>query len=230
MGVLVICPAQGVFAANDSLETCISFYKNGEYEKAIDCLTLLKSQAPQASNAILIFKYLGFSYGMLGGIDQAKISFSNVLALAPGMNLDTLECPPNINIIFNQVKLEREIAQISSTPPPKTVGGDVVQKKSPVVPVTLFALAVVSAGAGGYYYYSGNTFHEKYRALDVPDQSLMDQYYNKYKNASIKSAVFLSLSAVLLPVSTYLFLRKPTVGKHISFSDINGYMSLSYSF
>jgi hypothetical protein len=233
LGVIGTCPVHGENAAYDSTEACISFYKNGEYEKAIDCLTLMQSQMHNGSIDTNIIKYLGFSYGMLGRIDLAKKNFNSVLDLAPEMQIDTLECPPNISIIFNQAKLERKIAQINSAPinsPPPPPKVEVTRKKSPFVPVLLLSLAVVSAGAGGYYYYSGRTFQDKYRAVDVPDQNLMDRYYNNYKNAYIKSAVFLSITAIIMPVSTYLFIRKAPIAEHISFSDTHGTASLVYSF
>ncbi len=232
-GVPGIYPAHGENAAYDSLEACISFYKNGEYEKAIDCLTFMQPLILDDNNRITVFKYLGFSYGMLGRIDQAKQSFNSALDKTPEMQIDTLECPPNISIIFNQVKLERKIAKINSAIPASATPAkriEVTQKKSPFVPVLLLTVAVVSAGAGGYYYYSGNTFRDKYHAVDVSDQSLMDQYYNDYKSAYIKSAVFLGLSAIVIPISAYLFLRKAPVAKHISFSDTHGTASLVYSF
>ena len=212
--MVVLCMVVGIpgmcFAGvqKDSTEgvgSCVSIFKNGDYEKAIDCLTLLILYTHNSNDSIAIFKYLGFSYGMLGRIDRAKENFSNALNKLPDLQIDTLECPPNISIIFNQVKLERKIAKIDTATPVKKV--EVVQKKNPFVPVLLLTMAVVSAGAGGYYYYSGNTLHDTYRALDTPDQKLLDASYNNFKNAYIKSAVFFGVSAVLLPVSTYLFLR-----------------------
>jgi hypothetical protein len=231
--VIDIYPAHGENADYDGLEACLSFYKNGEYEKAIDCLTLMQSHPLDSRSGITIFKYLGYSYGMLGGIDQAKKSFTGALSMFPEMQIDTLECPPNISIIFNQVKLERKIAQINSVTPASATPDkkvEVTRKKSPFVPVLLVTLAVVSAGAGGYYYYSGNTFREKYRAIDVPDQGLMDHYYSNYKNAYITSGVFLGLSAIVISVSTYGFIRKASIAKHISFSHTHGIVSLTYSF
>jgi hypothetical protein len=234
--MVVLCMVVGIpgmcFAGiqNDSTEgvgPCVSFFKNGDYEKAIDCLTLLILYTYTSNDSIAIFKYLGFSYGMLGRIDRAKENFSNALNKLPDLQIDTLECPPNISIIFNQVKLERKIAKIDTATLVKKV--EVVQKKNPFVPVLLLTMAVVSAGAGGYYYYSGNTLHDTYRALDTPDQKLLDASYNNFKNAYIKSAVCFGISAVLLPVSTYLFLRKGH-SKHVTLSIVHGAPSLVYSF
>jgi tetratricopeptide (TPR) repeat protein len=234
--MVVLCIVVGIpgmcFAGiqNDSTEgvgSCVSIFKNGDYEKAIDCLTLLILYTHTSNDSIAIFKYLGFSYGMLGRIDRAKENFSNALNKLPDLQIDTLECPPNISIIFNQVKLERKIAKIDTATLVKKV--EVVQKKNPFVPVLLLTMAVVSAGAGGYYYYSGNTLHDTYRALDTPDQKLLDASYNNFKNAYIKSAVFFGVSAVLLPVSTYLFLRKGH-SKHVTLSIVHGAPSLVYSF
>jgi tetratricopeptide (TPR) repeat protein len=227
-GVLGSYPAHGENADYDSLESCISLYKNGEYDKTIECLTLMQSYPLDDNDWMTVFKYLGFSYGMLGRIDQAKKSFNSALNMDPEMQIDTLETPPNISVIFNQVKLERKIAQINYAKPVERV--EVTQKKSLFVPVLLLTLGVTSAGAGIYYLSSGNTFHDKYHTVTVPDQGLMDHYYSNYKNAYIKSAVFLGLSAIVMPISTYLFLRKAPIGKHISLSDTHGSVSLSYSF
>ena len=228
-GVLGSCPAQGEKKTDyDSIESCISLYKNGEYDKTIDCLTLMQSYPLDDNDWMTVFKYLGFSHGMLGRIDQAKKSFTSALTKDPEMQIDTLETPPNISVIFNQVKLEQKIAQINSVKPHERV--EVTQKKGPFVPVLLLALGVTSAGAGFYYLSSGNTSHDKYHAVNVPDQGLMDHYYSNYKNAYIKSAVFLGLSAIVMSVSTYLFLRKAPNLKHISFSNTHGTASLSYSF
>jgi tetratricopeptide (TPR) repeat protein len=229
MGIMDSCFAEGVQDTSEGLGSCVSFFKNGEYEKAIDCLSLLILYTHNDSDSVAIYKYLGFSYGMLGSIDRAKENFNNALDKLPDLQIDTLACPPNISIIFNQVKLERKIAKIDTALVEKKVEV-VAQKKSPFVPVLLLTMAVVSAGAGGYFYYSGNTLHDKYLALDTPDQGLLDTYYNNFKKAYIKSAVCFGISAVLLPVSTYLFLRKGTVSKHIAFSVIHGVPSLVCSF
>jgi tetratricopeptide (TPR) repeat protein len=227
VGIPGMCFAGVQKDSTEGVGSCVSIFKNGDYEKAIDCLTLLILYTHNSNDSIAIFKYLGFSYGMLGRIDRAKENFSNALNKLPDLQIDTLECPPNISIIFNQVKLERKIAKIDTATPVKKV--EVVQKKNPFVPVLLLTMAVVSAGAGGYYYYSGNTLHDTYRALDTPDQKLLDASYNNFKNAYIKSAVFFGVSAVLLPVSTYLFLRKGH-SKHVTLSIVHGAPSLVYSF
>jgi tetratricopeptide (TPR) repeat protein len=229
----IVVGAPGMcFAGFDSDTTegvgsCVSFFKNGEYEKAIDCLTLLILYTHTSNDSVAIFKYLGYSYGMLGRIDRAKENFNNALIKLPDLQIDTLECPPNISIIFNQVKLERKIANIDTIALARKV--EVTPKKNPLVPVLLLTMAVASAGAGGYYYYSGNTLHDKYRALDTPDQGLLDAYYNNFQKAYIKSAVCLGVSAVLLPVSTYLFLHKGHP-KHVTLSIVHGVPSLIYSF
>jgi hypothetical protein len=228
MGAKDLCCAAVENDSNEGVGSCISFYKNGEYEKAIDCLTLLLLYTHNRTDSMVIYKYLGFSYGMLGRIDQAKKNFSIALNKLPDLQIDTLECPPNISIIFNQVKLERKIAKIDTVAIAKR--GEVTQKKSPFVPVLLLTVAVVSASAGGYYYYSGNTLQDQYRALDTPDQGLMDESYNNFKNAYITSAVCFGISVVLLPVSTYLFLHKGHVSKHIALSAIHGIPSLVCSF
>jgi tetratricopeptide (TPR) repeat protein len=227
VGVPAMCFAGVEKEPDEGLASCISYFKNGEYEKAIECLALLILYTHNGEDSIAIYKYLGFSNGMLGRIDRAKENFNNALNKLPDMQIDTLECPPNISIIFNQVKLERKIAKIDTAAGARRV--EVRQKKNPLIPVLLLTVSVASAGAGGYYYYSGNTLRDKYRSLDAPDQALIDKSYNNFKNAYIKSAVCFGISAVFLPVSIYLYLHKGP-SKYIAVSAQDGVPSLVYSF
>lgn len=228
MGISGICATGNDTVFRETKVSCISLYKNGEYENAMDCLKLLIPYAHTVKDSVVIFKFMGFCNGMLGKIDQAKENFISVLNKLPDLQIDTLEVPPNISIIFNQVKLEQKTPKVDTVTVVKRV--EVSQKKSPFIPVMLLAIAVASAGAGGYYYYSGNTLRDKYRALDTPNQVLMDKSYNDFKNAYIKSAVCFGVSAVLLPVSTYLFLHKGQASKHIGMSNLYGVPSFVYYF
>jgi tetratricopeptide (TPR) repeat protein len=228
VGIIGSYSVRGEDSSDEGQISCISFYQNGDYEKAIDCLTLVLSHTLKGSDSILIYKYLGFSNGMLGRIDLAKEDFNILLDMAPDMQIDTLEYPPNISIIFNQVKLERKIAKIDTVT--LALRSQVTEKKNPFVPILLLTGGTAFAAAGGYWYYSGYTIHNEYLALNTPDQKQMDKYYNNYRNQYIKSAVSFGISAVLLPVSTYLFLRKGSLSKHVAFCTIHGMPSLVYSF
>jgi len=115
---------------------------------------------------------------MLGRIDRAKENFSNALNKLPDLQIDTLECPPNISIIFNQVKLERKIAKIDTATLVKKV--EVVQKKNPFVPVLLLTMAVVSAGAGDIIIIPEIRSMIHIALLTLRTRKLLDASYNNF--------------------------------------------------
>jgi hypothetical protein len=174
------------------------------------------------------YKYLGFAYGMLNRIEKSKKVFKTVLDKYPSMDIDTLEVPPNIAIIFKQAKLEKKIEKIdtSNSGTPRII----VQKKNIVAPILLLSAAIVSAGAGGDLFYYGNQQYQKYKSVDAPDQSLLDRYYAGYRNSYIAGAACVGLTAVMLPISIYLFVKKENPKKDLSVSFVNGRPSLVLAF
>jgi tetratricopeptide (TPR) repeat protein len=210
------------------LEFCISDYKDGDYQKAADSLQVLLPLLSDPEDQVEAYKYLGFSYGMLNRIEKSKTIFKTVLEKFPGMDIDTLEVPPNIAIIFKQAKLERKIETIDTLNSAKP--RIVVQKRNIVAPVLLLTGAILSAGAGGNLFYYGNQQYQKYKSLDNPDQNALDRYYSDYRNSYIAGAACAGVSAVLLPVSLYLFMKKDHGKKDASVSFINGCPSLVFVF
>jgi hypothetical protein len=227
--IMAVCSVYaGENVPDKKLETGISIYRNGEYQKAIDSLTACLPTMMSLDDSLVTLKYLGFSYGMMGRIDDAKLCFKAMLEKRPDMEIDSLECPPNIALIFTQTKLEQRLA---ATDTMHRVNREIVeQKRNIVLPVLLLSTAVLSAGAGGYYYFSGNDLHDKYRALVTTDQSQLDRYYRNYTNAYVKSAVCFGVSGTFLPVAVYLFLRKSPVAGRLNFENSRGITTLVYSF
>src|SRR5512136_753099 len=91
-------------AAKSRLDSCISYFKDGDYQKAVDSINLLLPLITDRRQEAEAYKYLGFSYIMLDKIDKAKEYFSVALEKFPGMTIDTLEVPPNIASIFKLAK------------------------------------------------------------------------------------------------------------------------------
>jgi tetratricopeptide (TPR) repeat protein len=241
--ILIVCCTWALCPAEDNvlharIESSVSDYQNGEYRKAADSLQAILPSLKVPEDLMEAYKYLGFSYGMLNLIDKSKMLFKTALEKYPAMDIDTLEVPPNIAIIFNQAKLEKKIEKIDASikeNPPKATASDrvnqpIVEKKSVVAPVLLLSAAIVSAGAGGNLFYYGSQQYQKYASLDVPDQNVLDGYYARYRNSFIAGAGCAGLAAVLLPISIYLFVKKDHPQKGIAVSYANGWPSLVYRF
>ena len=233
---LIVCflwkevPAQngsGQSNLESRLTSCIANYENGEYQKVADSLERLATALVDSEQQIKAYKYLAYSYAMLNRIEKSKAIFEVALKKHPAMNIDTLEAPPNIAIIFKQVKLEKKIETINLSHPKTIV---VLQKKNVVVPTILFSCSILCIGAAVDLLYYGNQQHQQYKSITTPDQDLLDGYYSRYRNATIAGAVSLGVSAVLLPVSIYLFTKKDHRKKNVSLSFINGHPSIDYSF
>jgi hypothetical protein len=210
------------------LKSCISDYQDGDYQKTADSLQVLLPLLSTTEDRMEAYKYLGFSFAMLNRIYKSKEVFKTGLEKYPGMDIDTLEVPPNIAIIFKQAKLEKKIEKIdtSNNRNPRII----VQKKNVFVPVLLLSAAIVSAGAGGNLFYYGNQQYQKYKSVDTPDQTVLDGYFTRYRNSYIAGAACAGVTAVLLPISIYLFVKKDHSAKGASVSFENGCPSLVFVF
>jgi hypothetical protein len=208
---LLHASAQGS-ASPASLDSCGSYYRDGDYQKALDCLTGLSNTLMTHDDSLAALKYMAFSSGMLSMIDRSKGYFKSALALDPAMEIDTLEWPPNIAIIFNQVKLEAAMAKIKS---PASAGNDgTLHQRHSALPVVYMATAVGSAGAAGYLLFLGRTFRQKYSDVGPQDpdpQGSLDRYYRNYMIAYGACAACATVSAV----SIYLFVKKNRAQKRV---------------
>jgi len=203
---------------------CISSFREGYYQKTIDCLNDLMVTLNNRSDTIEALKYLGFCNGMLNRIDQAKDFFNEALDKDPDMELDTLEFPPNITLIYNQIKLERKLQKIDSVP--------LVKKKSPVIPVLMLGAGLVTAVPGGYFLMHAKDLYDVYNQKNPPrSQSTLDKEWSSYTSSLIKGCVFGGVSAVLLPVSLYLLLHNEKgPGKNVSLMVEKDRLVVAYSF
>ncbi|HEX7510733.1 MAG TPA: hypothetical protein VF335_05495 [Chitinivibrionales bacterium] len=231
----VLCSWTAVFSATEltgemRLKFCISNFENGEYQKAADSLETLVPALSEPDQQMEAYKYLAYSYGMLNRIEKSKAVFQLVLKKYPRMTIDTLEAPPNIAIIFRQVKLEKKIETLNSARPKTIV---VIQKKNVTAPVILLSCSfLAAAGSAGLFYYATQQ-HQKYHSVDPQNpnrQSLMDRYFSRYQYASIGGIVSGGVAAVMLPLSIYYFAKKEPVKKGVSVSFVNGLPSVVYSF
>ena len=222
----------GAFAQGESarsrLESFVSFYKDGEYQRTADSLQALIPLLADSADLVEGYKYLGFSFGMLNWIDKSKEVFKTAMEKYPDMDIDTLEVPPNITLIFKQAKLEKKIEKIDTlkTLPPRII----VQKKNVLAPVLLLSAGIVTAAASADLFYYGNQEYQKYRSFSTPDQHELDRLYANFRNSIIAGAACAALTAVLVPFSIHLFVKKEGGKKNISVSIINSIPSLVREF
>ena len=139
-----------------------------------------------------------------------------------------MECPPNISVIFRQVKLEQVLAAFDSVESDKP--GNIRLGKRTIFPVILLVSAIGTAGVGGYFYYSGTVLQQKYRSINKPDQNLIDRSYNDFRTAYVTSAVSFGISAVFLWSSLDLLLRNDSLPFHLALKETNGRCSLALLF
>ena len=198
------------------LDSCISYYQDGEYQKAVDSIKALIPLISDNRDEAEAYKYIGFSYCMLDMINKAKDFFKVALEKFPQMVIDTLEVPPNITIVFKQTKLETQMEK-----------GELVEKEQPsnrpVIAALLGATGVVSGVIGGYFLYSGYKSWQSYN--DLGSGSTLDQfdlYANRKRNDFIIGGAVGGFALADAVVAVYLMVKKPSPKKpHVSI-DVNG--------
>jgi tetratricopeptide (TPR) repeat protein len=137
------------------LDTCVSYYRDGDYQKAADSIKALLPLIADKQEEAEAYKYLGFSYVMLGQTDKAKQFFGVAIEKIPQMTIDTLEVPPNVSNVFKQVRAEMRAGAGNQ----KILG----KNKGRVAPASaLTATGAISAGVGGYFLYKGYQAHHDY--------------------------------------------------------------------
>ncbi len=140
------------------LNLCIAEYRDGYYSRAIECIDSVLPIMENQSDSLEAYKMLAQSYGMLNQITKAKEYFSLIIEKDSSM-IDTLELPPNISLVYNQVLLEKKISQMESIRTTDTV--TIQEKKgNVVVPAVLLSSAVVSLGGGGFCGYKAYTIRK----------------------------------------------------------------------
>ena len=218
---------------HDKLFWYISLYRNGEYQRTVDSLSVLLPLIANQDDYLLALEYLAYSSGMLSKIDVAKDYFKRALNKYPAMTIDTLECPPNIALIFNQVKLEKTIAKIDTARLEANASANAERKKPPVMPIVSLSGSLVAAGIGGYFLFHGIDLHQKYRAvtLEVPNaQAKMDKYISQMTTAYVESALFGGVTGGLVWLTIHLFTKPDAPKTTAGVSFVNGNPSLILSF
>jgi tetratricopeptide (TPR) repeat protein len=164
--------------SNDGLKFCISYYRDGYYNRTVECINDLLPNVTNAHDSLLAFKFLALSYGMINRIEQAESCFRQALEKDPNMEIDTLEFPPNIALIYNHVKLEKKIEQIDSMKLKAPAVTAVPREPGYGLPTAMLTGAIVSAGGAGFLFFRGLKARHDYNL--ERDQEKIDQAWNSF--------------------------------------------------
>ncbi|MBN1129632.1 MAG: hypothetical protein JXA71_11630 [Chitinispirillaceae bacterium] len=208
------CALSADAVTETKLDSCITYYQDGEYQKAVDSLKALLPLIADPAVEAEAYKYLGFSYVMLDMINKAKDFFRVALEKFPQMLIDTLEVPPNITIVFKQAQLEKKMAK-------GEILDQEVQRRNEkrlVVATVLTATGAAANGIGGYFLFHAHRSYRHYHAIDGSDddfQRWLDYWGDKYQKELLFGGIATGIGVVTLGVAIWLFFKK-TAQKKIS--------------
>jgi tetratricopeptide (TPR) repeat protein len=208
---------------SEKLSSCISAYREGYYARAISCIEKSLPDLNAHQDSLEAYEMLAQSYGMINQIEKAKMYFGLMLDKDQAIDIDTLAFPPNIALIFNQVKLEKKVSRIESSP---FNGSSVIheRKRNPAIPL-LLTTVVLSTGGAVYLFYNGYLARDEYSKLGN-DQHLLDKKWEEY-TYSIAGGIGCS---VVSGVATILFFRVINKNEKVSISGMGEGLIMSYDF
>ena len=219
------CFADAGSTTTAKLDSCIVYYQDGEYQKAVDSIKALLPLIADRNEEVEAYKYLGFSYVMLDMINKAKDFFRVALEKFPQMVIDTLEVPPNITIVFKQTQLETKMAK-----------GEILDKevqarneKRVITATVLTVTGALASGIGGYYLFRGYKTYRDYRDYSEPDQEVFDSLKAKYSKEYWVGGAVAGIGIVQLGIATWLYFKKPSP-KKISMYYRGGEFGLAWHF
>jgi tetratricopeptide (TPR) repeat protein len=226
-GILEILCVGSIADVSGSSDTtapvsCISEYRNGYYARAISCFENALSGLSTRKDSVDAFGMLAQSYGMINQIENAKAYFGLMLDKDPYAEIDTLAFPPNIAIIFNQVKLEKKVSQIESSTVSKPLRLE--RKKNPGIPLLLSSV-VLSTGGAAFLYTRGIAAYNDYSKIRN-DQDLMDAKWREY-TLSVAGGV---ACTIVSGITTIFFIREINKDNRVSFSGMGNGILMSYRF
>lgn len=91
------------------LDSYVSLFESGQYVAAVDSITAVFPVVGE-KNELRAYKYLAYSYAMLQMTARASAVFAAALEKYPGMAIDTLEAPPSIVNMFQEVRIAQRAA------------------------------------------------------------------------------------------------------------------------
>ena len=213
--------------SDDNLKLCISDYRDGYYGRTIDCIDHALPKLTTFRDSVNAFKILALSYGMLNQIEKSKEYFGLALDKDSKMNIDTLAFPPNIALIYNQVKLEKKVSSIKEGNPSQPVlkpAPNVKRKKSAAAPILLSSVILSTGGAAGLYF-NGYLARKEYSNIGN-NQKMLDQKWKEF-TYSIAGGIGCT---VVSGLTTWLFFRVINKNTAVSISGNGDKIAIVYNF
>jgi hypothetical protein len=178
--LIAAAPAVAQTATSTDLSRYVLLYENGEYQKAIDSIRVLLPKLTDNKEQAEAYKYLAFSYVMLDMISKARDNFTQMLTEYPSAEIDTISVPPNITVVFKQVKTEKELEEQKAKVSEKS-SADWQKRRRTVLTTGVVSGVVALAGAGVGALFL-NQAHASYALYDgIHDPSRVDEI-TKYRN------------------------------------------------
>ena len=162
--LVVLCsrPAHAEPTTSARLDSCIAYYRAGNFLKVVDSITMLMPFITEPADEVTLYQYLAFSYVMLEMSTMGKRLFSVALTKFPCMGVDTLVFPPQLTTLFYEAKVEREASlALGASAAGRSKRINLLTRK--VIGSCLLASAVFGAGSSGYFYRDAiQEFDDKY--------------------------------------------------------------------
>ncbi|MBD3240382.1 MAG: hypothetical protein GF331_07340 [Chitinivibrionales bacterium] len=187
---LVVMFCAGMSAAQNpaeaQLDSYVRHYIDGEFAQAAEGIVGLFPFLTDPRQQLRAYKYLAYSYAMLGMTQRAHAVFSSALENYPDITIDTLEAPPRVGTIFFDAKIAKQKEWRRRYQ--QALVDRTVRKASAVLLLT---------GAGGAAWASG------YLLRDAQDGEALSTW----------TGLGLGMvSLAMLPVSVYLFVKSDNDG------------------
>lgn len=188
------------------LGLCVADYRDGYYSEAIQCFEDALTDLATQHDSIEAYKMLALSYGMINQIEKSKQYFRAIIDKDSVEEIDTLELPPNIALIYNQVKLEKKVTQLEKVPAieQKTIHP---RKRNAGIPL-LLSTVVLSTGGAVYLYYNGYLSHNEYSKLGN-NQVMLDKKWKEF-TYYIAGGVGCSVISGVATIALFKVLNKST--------------------
>jgi len=229
--ILALCflPAAAADSHRGKLDLCVYLYENGKYAEAIDSLKALIPRVSDKKELAECYKYLGFSSVMLDMINNAKVNFGKMLEEYPNMEIDTIQVPPNITIVFKQVVTEKELevkkqkeAELTQT----LEQGN--RKRSLIAAGAAGAVGITGASLGGIFLSKENRAYRRYQASRIPSE--ISGFRDDAKSDLLWARVCFGISGTAILFSGYKFFTLPAAEKRISLGYDDGKLTVCLKF
>ena len=216
-------------ASRGRLNAYIALYENGEYQQAVDSLKALLPGLTDKREITEAYQYLAYSYVLLDMIEQAKSNFSVLLQKFPNVEIDTISVPPNITIVYKQVKIENELEKQKKSEQEKEAQRSQRSKKTRIIlGGTTGVLGLGSGALSVFFYLESQQAYDDYNTAS--EIGRIQAYKKEVNDDLLVSRVSLAAAGVFLAVSAYEWFSGPKTENTVSLGCINDKLVVCYHF